>query len=68
MKVTRFYDIQCDECSRWLSTDFNTGMFYNRESTIKAARDKGFRDVKGQTLCPVCLGIEQSSWRNSSND
>lgn len=60
MKVERWYDICCDYCGRHLSTDFNTGMLTSREEALQYAKKKGFRQMKGETLCPHCLPIRIS--------
>lgn len=56
IKVTKFYDVQCDKCSRWLSTDFGVGMGYSTEMARRWAKDVGFIVDKNteKTLCPYC--------------
>lgn len=55
MKVEKFYDICCENCYCYLSTDYDTGFALSREQAIAWAKEKGFRDLNGRTLCPDCL-------------
>lgn len=54
MKPERFYDLKCDTCGRWLSSDFGTGMLYSREECLKIAKAIGFKDTILGTACPTC--------------
>ena len=54
MKVEKYYDIKCDICGRYLSTDFNKGMWPTRESCIAAAKRIGFKNTAAGTVCPIC--------------
>lgn len=54
MKPERYYDLKCDICGRYLSTDFNTGMFSSREECLKNAKAIKFKDTILGTTCPIC--------------
>lgn len=54
-KVARFYDLQCCDCGRWYSTDFEHGMLTSKEALIKRAEAEGWGLRRGKgNLCPVC--------------
>lgn len=54
MKPERYYDLPCNICGRYLSTDFNTGMFSSREECIRIAKIIGFKDTNFGTICSIC--------------
>lgn len=60
MKVERWYDIGCMKCGKHLSTDFNYGMRTTREDALKCAKECGFKDVDGITVCPECISVMKS--------
>ena len=55
MKIDRFYDIQCSDCGRWRSTDYQKGMEQDKERIAKLSSLEGwgYKNRKGN-LCPVC--------------
>lgn len=55
MRVERWYDISCESCGRYLSTDFDAGMFRSRQRAILAARENGFKTEAGKNICPICI-------------
>lgn len=57
MKVLRYYDIQCDNCGRFRSTDYCAGMETNLNRVKVLAEREGWTSVRGNgNLCPVCSG------------
>lgn len=56
LKVSKFYDICCEKCGRWMSTDFGIGMAYSTKQARRWAKEQGFKvDKKTErTLCPYC--------------
>lgn len=54
MKVDKYYDVCCSKCLAHLSTDFNKGLQYSRDSAITEAKKVGFKDINGRTYCPYC--------------
>ena len=55
MKTTAYYDVHCERCGFSLSTDFEMGMAPTKREALQWAREKGFHDVGGETLCPNCI-------------
>lgn len=55
MKVIRYYDIQCDDCGRFRSTDYCAGMETNLDRIKVLAEREGWTSVRGKgNRCPVC--------------
>ncbi len=55
MKVLRYYDIQCDDCGRFRSTDYCAGMETNLDRIKVLAEKEGWTFIKGNgNMCPVC--------------
>ena len=59
MKVQRWYDVRCDVCFRYLSTDFAVGMQPTRDFAEKEARRCGFKTKDGKIVCPICQETEK---------
>ena len=55
IRAVPWYDVMCDECGRWASCDFGTGMLPTRKDAVAAARRVGFKGVDGKQLCPKCV-------------
>lgn len=57
LKADRFYDLRCDHCYMWWSTDFDggRGMYYSRESLLGDAKLAGWRRRGYKNLCPECF-------------
>lgn len=56
LKIDRFYDLSCDICGRWWSTDYDggPGMAPSREYLEKAATKAGWHRSKDKNVCPEC--------------
>ncbi|MCY9592383.1 hypothetical protein [Paenibacillus chitinolyticus] len=55
MKVVALYDMNCDSCGCWASTDWGVSQFYNKKSCLKWAKKSGWKTVKGETHCLGCV-------------
>lgn len=55
MKVEKWYDIYCEFCHRYISSDFGCGMQPTRDLAISAAKRVGYKTKNGKTICPVCI-------------
>lgn len=55
LKTSTFYDISCDKCGRWASTDWQVGQFYSRQECITWAKNSGWKTVEGHNNCFGCV-------------
>ena len=54
MKIEKWYDVRCEICGRYLSTDYEAGMQRTRETALKEAKEVGFKTKQGKNVCPCC--------------
>lgn len=54
MKTEKWYDVKCEICGCYLSSDFERGMQPSRELAIKEAKEEGFKVKDGKNVCPCC--------------
>ena len=55
MRIQAYYDIQCDECGRFRSTDYQAGMETNSKRLKALAEREGWTYIRGKgNRCPVC--------------
>ncbi len=59
--IEAWYDMKCNICGRWLSSDFATGLDRNKNIIIKWAKEQGWtvRDSK-HTYCPHCIEVNKN--------
>lgn len=55
LKIETWYDIRCDKCGLYRSTDFGWGSGTDKKALRKYAKSEGWRCVSGETLCPNCV-------------
>lgn len=55
IKIDKYYDVQCDYCAKFMSTDYELGMAPTRKEAIMWAKNLGFRTRNGKNICPECL-------------
>lgn len=55
MKTEKWFDVCCDLCGYCVSTDFGKGFAWSSKEAIAWARELGYKDYKGKTVCPCCL-------------
>ena len=55
IQILNYYDIQCDKCSRFRSSDFGAGLEDNKGRLQRTAYREGWGRRANMTLCPDCL-------------
>lgn len=57
MKFDTWYDIQCDNCHSYISTDFKVGMMQSKKELNRIIKEIGRKYIKNENknLCPNCL-------------
>ena len=55
LKTEAYYDVQCNFCGFYISSDWNLGMFPTRLSAEQAAKRIGFKTHYSKNICPHCL-------------
>jgi len=59
--LRRDFDVICEDCQRSLALDFHQQSLATAEAARRAARQVGFAERHGRTLCPVCaLGLGEA--------
>lgn len=58
MKTEKWYDVSCEICGRYISTDFGCGMQRTREKAVVVAKSVGYKTINGKTICPYCQTLE----------
>lgn len=59
MKTEKWYDVKCEICRRYLSTDFGYGMQPTRELALKYAKEVGYKTKNNKNVCPHCYPTEK---------
>jgi len=55
LRVGKYFDVTCDGCARSVSTDWGRGMAQSAAAIRAVAREIGFAERHGRTLCPDCI-------------